>query len=75
MKQATYTYFEMAGAQEFSPQVAKRFLAKVLDMPATWYRRKTDRTRLSGLSPRLREDVGMTEAQWFAEINKPFWKK
>ena len=75
MKQATYTYFDMEGAQEFSPQVAKRFLAKVLDMPATWYRRKEDRTRLSELSPRLREDVAMTEEQWSAEIIKPFWKK
>ena len=75
MKQATYTYFEITGAQEFSPQAAKRFLAKVVNMPATWYRRKEDRTRLSELSPRLREDVSMTEEQWLAEINKPFWKK
>jgi uncharacterized protein YjiS (DUF1127 family) len=75
MKQATYTYFDMEGAQQFSPQAAKRFLAKVLNMPATWYRRKQDRTRLSELSPRLREDVAMTEEQWSAEINKPFWKK
>jgi len=72
MKQATYTYFDMTGDQEYWPQVAKRFLAKVLDMPATWCRRKEDRTRLSELSPRLREDVGMTEAQWLNEISKPF---
>jgi uncharacterized protein YjiS (DUF1127 family) len=75
MKQATYTYFDMADAQQFSPRAAKRFLAKALDMPATWYRRKEDRTRLSELSPRLREDVAMTEEQWSAEINKPFWRK
>lgn len=75
MKQATYNDFEMTGAQEFSPQAAKRFLAKVLDMPATWYRRKQDRTRLSELSPRLRDDVAMSEEQWSAEINKPFWRK
>jgi uncharacterized protein YjiS (DUF1127 family) len=75
MKQATYTYFDMADAEEFPSQAAKRFLAKVLDMPATWYRRKQDRTRLSELSPRLRDDVCMTEEQWSAEINKPFWRK
>jgi uncharacterized protein YjiS (DUF1127 family) len=65
----------MTGAQEYWPQVAKRFLARVLAMPATGYRRKVDRIHLSELSPRLREDAGMTEAQWLAEINKPFWKK
>ena len=75
MKQATYTYFDMTGAQEFWPQAAKRFLARVLDMPTTWYQRKVDRIHLSELSPRLRDDVDMTESQWLAEVNKPFWKK
>jgi len=75
MKQATYTYFDMTGAQEFRPQVAKRLLARVLAMPTTWYQRKVDRIHLSELSPRLRDDVDMTESQWLAEINKPFWKK
>ena len=75
MKQATYTYFDMTRAQEFWPQVAKRYLAKVLDVPTTWYRRKMDRTSLSELSPRLRLDAGITDTQWFDEINKPFWKE
>jgi len=75
MKQATYTYYEMTGDQEYWPQFAKRFLARILNMPSTWNRRKMDRTRLAELSPRLRLDVGMTEAQWFKEISKPFWKK
>jgi uncharacterized protein YjiS (DUF1127 family) len=75
MKQATYTYFDMTGTQEFWPHAAKRFLARVLDMPITGYRRKVERIHLSELSPRLREDTGMTEAQWLADINKPFWKK
>ena len=75
MKQATYTYFDMTGAQEFWPQVAKRYLARAVDMPITWYRRKMDRIHMSELSPRLREDVDMTETQWFNEISKPFWEK
>jgi uncharacterized protein YjiS (DUF1127 family) len=75
MKQATYTYYDMTGAQQYWPQVAKRFLARVVGMPTTWHRRKVDRIHLSELLPRLREDVGMTEAQWLAEVNKPFWKK
>jgi uncharacterized protein YjiS (DUF1127 family) len=75
MKQATYTDFDMRGAQEYWPQAAKRSLAKVLDMPAVWSQRKADRTRLADLSPRLRDDVAMTEEQWSAEIIKPFWRK
>ncbi len=75
MKQATYTYFDITGDQEYWPQVAKRLLARVLDMPSTWYRRKADRTRLTELSPRLRLDAGMTDAQWLNEISKPFWEK
>ena len=55
MKQATYTYFDMTGAQEFWPQVAKRYLARAVDMPTTWYRRKMDRIHMSELSPREEE--------------------
>ena len=75
MKQATYTYFDMTGDQEYWPQIAKRFLARVLDMPSTWCRRKADRTWLAELSPRLCLDVGITEEQWLNEISKPFWEK
>ena len=75
MKQATDTYFDMTGDQEYWPQVAKRVLARVLDMPPTWYRRKADRIRLAELSPESRLDVGMTEAQWLNEFSKPFWEK
>lgn len=75
MKQATYTYFDMTGDQEYWAQVAKHFLARVLDMPSTWYRRKAERTSLAELSPRLCLDVGINEEQWHNEISKPFWKK
>ena len=75
MKQATYTYIDMTGTQEFVPHVAKRFLTKILGIPVIWYRRKVDLIELSELSPRQRLDAGMSEAQWLYEINKPFWEK
>ncbi len=75
MNKATYTYIDMTGTQEFLLHVAKRFFIKALGIPAIWHRREVDRIRLSELSPRLRVDTGMTEAQWFNEISKPFWEK
>ena len=75
MKQATYTYIDMTGTQEFVPHVAKRFFTKVFGILFIWHRRKVDLIRLSELSPRQRIDAGMSEAQWFDEINKPFWGK
>ena len=75
MKQATYTFFEMSTVQDSYPGVVKLLLARVFNILPTWYRRKVDRIRLAELSPQLRVDTGMTEAQWFNEISKPFWKK
>ena len=62
MKQATYTYIDMTGTQEFLLHVAKRFFTKALSIPVIWHRRKVDRIRLAELSPQLRVDTGMTEA-------------
>ncbi len=39
-----------------------------------WYRRSVQRRRLAGLPIRLLEDMGITEAQRFEEISKPFWR-
>jgi len=69
MKQATCTYIDMTGTREFLPQVAKRFFSKVLGIPVIWHRRKVDLIRLSELSPQLRLDAGISEAQWLCEIN------
>ena len=75
MKQATYTYIDMTGTQELVLHVAKRFFTKVLGILFIWHRRKVDRIRLSELLPQQRLDAGICEAQWFYEINKPFWGK
>jgi uncharacterized protein YjiS (DUF1127 family) len=75
MKQATCTYIDMTGTQDFLLHVAKRFFTKVLGIPGIWHRRKVDLIELSELSPQLRLDAGISEAQWFYEINKPFWEK
>ena len=75
MKQATYTFYEMSTVQDSFPGVVKHLLARVFNILPTWYRRKVDHIRLAEPSPQLRVETGMTEAQWFNEISKPFWEK
>ncbi|AYC31000.1 DUF1127 domain-containing protein [Pseudomonas cavernae] len=39
-----------------------------------WQRRITTRHVLARLDPRLLADAGISEAQRYAELNKPFWR-
>jgi uncharacterized protein YjiS (DUF1127 family) len=75
MKQATYTFYELPVVQDSFPGTVKHSLAKAFNILPTWYRRKVDRIRLAELSPDLRLDAGMTEAQWRNEVTKPFWEE
>lgn len=38
-----------------------------------WYQRYRERQELSQLDPRLREDLGLSDAAIDREIKKPFW--
>jgi uncharacterized protein YjiS (DUF1127 family) len=50
------------------------FLAEAFRVLPTWKQRVEQRNALTELSSRLLADVGISEGQRFAEINKPFWK-
>ena len=39
-----------------------------------WRRRDRDRTELARLSEAELHDIGVTSAERWAEINKPFWR-
>ncbi|MBO3275871.1 DUF1127 domain-containing protein [Pseudomonas schmalbachii] len=39
-----------------------------------WRRRVASRRQLARLDPRLLADAGISEAQRFAELSKPFWR-
>jgi len=41
---------------------------------STWRQRSRQRSDLMVLTPRLLDDMGITEAQRQQEVNKPFWK-
>jgi uncharacterized protein YjiS (DUF1127 family) len=50
------------------------FLAEASRALPTWKQRVKQRNALTELSSRLLADVGISEGQRFAEINKPFWR-
>lgn len=39
-----------------------------------WQRRMSSRHQLARLDPRLLADAGISEAQRYAELSKPFWR-
>jgi uncharacterized protein YjiS (DUF1127 family) len=47
-----------------------RLLANLLQ----WQRRMASRHQLARLDSRLLADAGISEAQRFSELNKPFWR-
>ncbi|UVE17957.1 DUF1127 domain-containing protein [Pseudomonas sp. LS44] len=47
-----------------------RLIANVM----LWQRRITTRHELARLNPRLLADAGISEADRYAELSKPFWR-
>lgn len=52
------------------PAMPLRLLANLLQ----WQRRMASRHQLARLDSRLLADAGISEAQRFSELNKPFWR-
>jgi uncharacterized protein YjiS (DUF1127 family) len=40
-----------------------------------WRERRASRDELAKLDPRMLRDIGVTPAEAWLEINKPFWKE
>jgi uncharacterized protein YjiS (DUF1127 family) len=69
-----YANFPVDSAQELWSAVKKQTLARVFNTMHTWNHRSKSRISLARLSPRLLDDMGMTEEQRQSEINRPFWE-
>jgi len=50
------------------------YLADLAGTLATWKLRHKTRQQLARTDPEYLRDVGISEAQRFVEVNKPFWK-
>jgi uncharacterized protein YjiS (DUF1127 family) len=50
------------------------FIARILDVFATWHDRSVQRRTLGGLSDYQLHDMGLSRSQVSYEIEKPFWR-
>ena len=74
MKQSILSTGEIHPAPGFHPDL---FEAARVNAKATlrlWNQRSLQRRRLATLSAHELDDIGMTEAERFAESSKPFWR-
>jgi uncharacterized protein YjiS (DUF1127 family) len=49
-------------------------LIRISDTLHLWYERAASRRKLSTLNTHLLRDIGLTEADVWEEVRKPFWR-
>lgn len=74
MKHLTYQDINLPTGKASGADAIEISIANVAATLRRWHRRSEQRRRLAGLSIRLLDDAGITEAQRFEEISKPFWR-
>ena len=52
----------------------RQALSRTLAMLREWRRRSRDRAELARFDERMLRDIGVTRADVWREINKPFWR-
>ena len=50
-------------------------LSRIFAALQEWRRRRRDRAELARFDERMLSDIGITRADLWREINKPFWRK
>lgn len=48
---------------------------RVIAMLRDWRRRSRERNQLASFDDRMLRDIGLTRADVYREINKPFWRR
>jgi len=74
MKQLTYQEINLSTGRASGADAIEVSLANMAATLRRWRQRYAQRRRLAGLSNRLLDDMGITEAQRYEEISKPFWR-
>ena len=54
-------------------EIVRRFCSKLLRMIAIFHERAEQRRALGELGDRMLKDIGVSEADAYKEIRKPFW--
>jgi len=73
-REVAVTAFVIRSTIDRHPQRASGFVARILDVVATWHDRAVQRRMLAGLSEYQLHDIGLSRSQVFCEIEKPFWR-
>ena len=50
-------------------------VSRIVDTIDTWNRRHRTRRQFAAVEHRILRDVGISEADRFIEVNKPFWEE
>ena len=74
MKQIIFPYYNPYSDKVTVSAALQAFLAKAARVLPTWKQRITQRTALAKLDSRLLADVGFSQEQRLAEIDKPCWR-
>ena len=53
----------------------RQALSRIFAALQQWRRRSRDRAELARFDERMLSDIGITRAEVWREINKPFWRK
>jgi uncharacterized protein YjiS (DUF1127 family) len=68
-----YAYFNDLHAGDF-PATRLRIMAiNAIKMLAAWRQRSQERRWLAAMDDRLRSDIGVSKADIYRELRKPFW--
>lgn len=74
MKQIIFPYYNPYSDKVTVLATFQAFMAKAAGVLPTWKQRITQRTALAKLDSRLLADVGISQEQRLAEIDKPCWR-
>jgi len=50
------------------------WVARIRRLARTWHERYRTRQEFARVEPRILKDCGISEAERFIEVNKPFWE-
>ena len=74
MSCTTLTHDPMGTETSLDKFGLKGGLSRMADLVSTWNRRHKTRRQFASVEHRILRDVGISAADRFIEINKPFWE-
>lgn len=74
MNQMTLTQFSMDTSRRSHLQELFERLTGAIKILETWRQRHKERMQFAAIEARILRDAGISQAQRFVAVNKPFWE-